>query len=1062
MKGIKKYIANEHPKYFAKGGIVDPENPDSYLTMSVDDPLLFDGLTEQQKLAVFGNYAPTLDADDARLQSLQNNFLKNYKGTPQYYVPKQGFVAKKDYDIYASSIAKPKATPTEVKSAVASSVFKPKYPAVNTPEWDENQVRIKEEQERRKNEKVQYKATGGVVDSTLEEDAVYRGGKSKKQSTKGSDVAKDIALGTIDLGISTFAPDLIKEKDYSSRYGAHINKTTHGVSQVANSVAEGILHAIFPATAALSPAKKQLGTAISGGKDEAISEKQLKQEGAIAQVGNMGGSFIGSAIGGKNKKETDDTTKTPSAVTQVATAPVARTYQKQDATTYNPDTFDINSLDDADKQGYLNIEGNEAKVNYLRSIGYYSKGGEIVGKGTGTSDSINGTLDGQGFVVPAENADKAIVLRAKYFGNAGKKATLKGGDEKVKVSDGEHYFTPEERAILEANGEDLDALAPDANGGQKSYKCGGGVKKLVNGGGVNGKKTVDIVTDKPPKRKNSTGIGSADKIIDDLYAGKYKTKKEINDAKERLKALTGVGKWSLGNGDKEESKNAFMYADKLYKTKENEEKIKENEAKFDKKIAEQRAELQTAKYSKESIAEFDKTIAEIKKKNYGSNSDPGEYFNTIKQTTEKFEQLKKRRSVENEEIGKGVLKERANNLIKDVDAKVQSKRLAYENIRDNAENYTPSQIEKAKKDFEDEYDFRESLKSFQNVNKGYVDIESRYKDRYNVKDKTETQKPTEKPTDKPKKSSVAEEAKKAPSPYAPPSVTNTKTNVPVKTDGQTKVNTGTGSGTGTGKKGVVANSIANINTTPHESTDAEIEQQKTDLANAVSKKEGVVKTAIAQTEAEKKLEKDALAATNPTTTTIEKKKGILGNIDAEKAIALGQTSLGIQQLLQDGPRPVDSIDSDFMASVNEAKKDANFGLSPLERSIADQNIERSRRGGIRQIIALAGGNSGAAMSNIAAVNIANADNINNLAQTSERLMMDKKRYRDNLIGMKAGMARQLFQDKLNAFEQDQMAGANLVQSGIRNYIGSLRYDKQVQADAELEANRKKSTQVITG
>ncbi len=214
MKGIKKYIANEHPKYFAKGCIVDPENPDSYLTMSVDDPLLFDGLTEQQKLAVFGNYAPTLDADDARLQSLQNNFLKSYKGTPQYYVPKQGFVAKKDYDTYASSIAKPKATPTEVKSAVAATVWKPKWETVGTPEWDANKLRIEEEQARRKAERaellaskstnVQYKATGGVVDSTLEEDAVYRGGKSKKQSTK--------ATGTTTTTITILSISVIKKR----------------------------------------------------------------------------------------------------------------------------------------------------------------------------------------------------------------------------------------------------------------------------------------------------------------------------------------------------------------------------------------------------------------------------------------------------------------------------------------------------------------------------------------------------------------------------------------------------------------------------------------------------------------------------------------------------------------------------------------------------------------------------------------------------------------------------------------------------------------------------------
>jgi hypothetical protein len=954
-KGIHKYIANEHPMFLAKGGIVDPENPDSYLKISAEDPLLFENLTDEQKLSVFGNYAPTLDDDTEKLTALQNNFLKSYKGTPQYYVPKKGFVAKKDYDTYTASIPQPKAiaTPTEVKSAIASQ-FKPKYPRVNTPEWDENQVRIKEEQEKRalakvNSPQVQYKATGGVVDSALEDDEVNVVGKSKKQSTKGKDIAHDVLLGTAEMSMP-FAPDLIKEKDYKSRYGANINKNTHGVTTVANSTAEGILHAIFPATIAASGAKNSIVKSATS-EDEAISQKQRQQEGSIGAGMNMAGSLIGGKLG--KKKENNNPTPANDVVsTQEGQTVVQRNYTKQDASLYSPDTFDINTLDNADKQGYVNAKTNEEKISYLRTIGYYSKGGEIVGKGTGTSDSIDGTLDGKGFVVPAENADKAIALRAKYFGNPDKVATLKGGDAKVKVSDGEHYFTPEERAILEANGEDLDALAPDANDGQKSYKCGGGVKKLAAGGPVedeNGDPVKDEIARNQKERKQK-------KNIQDKITQREIVKTAVKSALEKRAEQERLVKDAYGD----------KYLSSLNDYKASADQLKNEREKY----------LRISKALKE-----EKAISEKWKK----------------------------------------------------DGNSETKRLVKTNLTDKDLIASENRIKELE---------QKSANYKKQLDKDGIEFEKARKVKLPIFDE--------------KKGSIDEHIKKSKEVITKekekPSEQKTTTNTSTTTDVKSK-------GVGAEVKGTAT---PNATTTTKKETPATDVPASKKWLDTVYSKDDLATMKMRGMDGYDNKDKTIVDVTKPventtatTTTTKEKGKGILGTIDAEKALAVGQASLGITQLLNDGPRPVDSIDSDFQGSVNQAKTDAEFGLSPLERSIADQNIERSRRGGIRQIIAMAGGNAGAAMSNISAINIANADNINNLALTSERMLMEKKRYRDSLIGMKAGMARQLFQDKLNAFEQDQMAGANLLGAGIKNYIGATRYDKQLQAEKDIEANKNK-------
>jgi len=123
----------------------------------------------------------------------------------------------------------------------------------------------------------------------------------------------------------------------------------------------------------------------------------------------------------------------------------------------------------------LSISNPSETVNAMNPITTQvrKKGGKIVGKGGPKEDAIKMEAHEGGFVVPAINAPIAEHLREQFLGDSkAQKAPLKEGDTDVKVSDGEHYFTPEEVTILTQKGVDLNKLAPDAKPSNKLAKGG--------------------------------------------------------------------------------------------------------------------------------------------------------------------------------------------------------------------------------------------------------------------------------------------------------------------------------------------------------------------------------------------------------------------------------------------------------------------------------------------------------------------------------------------------------------------------------------------------------------
>jgi len=123
-----------------------------------------------------------------------------------------------------------------------------------------------------------------------------------------------------------------------------------------------------------------------------------------------------------------------------------------------------------------------AIVNGMKDGG--SKGGEVVGPGGPKEDKVAANIPDGSFVVPAENAHMAKAIRSLVLGDTPtKKAAVKSGKTNVKLSDGEHVFTPKEVKLITAKGIDLNALAPNAD-----TMLDNGLQKLADGGTKKAKK----------------------------------------------------------------------------------------------------------------------------------------------------------------------------------------------------------------------------------------------------------------------------------------------------------------------------------------------------------------------------------------------------------------------------------------------------------------------------------------------------------------------------------------------------------------------------------------------
>lgn len=157
-----------------------------------------------------------------------------------------------------------------------------------------------------------------------------------------------------------------------------------------------------------------------------------------------------------------------------------------------------------------------------------------------------------------------------------------------------------------------------------------------------------------------------------------------------------------------------------------------------------------------------------------------------------------------------------------------------------------------------------------------------------------------------------------------------------------------------------------------------------------------------------------------------------------------QYKMGTQFLAEAGKRPQYQIDRDFLKSVTTAQANAQFGFTPEEKAIIDSrnlNALRAAQGAAQNY----SGGSGATALNI--MRQAGGDYYNRGLQSAlanKNLQMSKQQQANSLIADKAAMNRQIFQDNLNAWQQNQAAGQNLVGMGLQNMIGAKRLNDEMQ------------------
>ncbi len=162
------------------------------------------------------------------------------------------------------------------------------------------------------------------------------------------------------------------------------------------------------------------------------------------------------------------------------------------------------------------------------------------------------------------------------------------------------------------------------------------------------------------------------------------------------------------------------------------------------------------------------------------------------------------------------------------------------------------------------------------------------------------------------------------------------------------------------------------------------------------------------------------------------------------AIPFQQYKMGQRFLAETGKRPVDKIDPDFQSAVSRAQANAQYGYTPQEQSLLDQQNINALRAGQNAAQNYSGG-SGAVAYNLS------RDNANQYVSRGlknliggKQLQMDKQAQADVLVGQKSEMNRRLFNDSMNAWTQNQQAGGNLVSSGLKNMLGAQRYNNELQ------------------
>jgi hypothetical protein len=785
----------------------------------------------------------------------------------------------------------------------------------------------------------------------------------------------------------------------------------------------------------------------SDARTTAIGASFLSPSKALATRSSYAGGWTDVSGKGYTKSLEDKAQKQLQEVKDANTASkqqqaiLARNNQEENPTITNP--YNLTGVTFDENQNMILADGqqfdkNRPMMNRGGVVGkiknMYADGGDIKGKGTAKSDSIMAEVKEGSFVVPAENAELAKGIRKLYLKAPNKKANLKQEEgEAVKLSNGEHLFTPEENEYLESIGIELEDLAPNSENNSEEMKMGGMLKRAD--GSYSKRGLWDNIRDAAGSNKAPTAdmLKQEKKIKAEYAKGGYVVQRS-GDREGKTHKVTGpdgtvkyFGDPNLGQHPKDPARKEAFYA----RHKEN----LDNNPHF-------RA------YARETWAEGG-TVGTMNDRTYiGEYKDGG--LTKSKAKIMLHEGMANGKPITEQQRKYFGLVAGGSKQSKMDDGEVKGyaeggpvKGTKVDGATWDGKNWVSADGSKYSteggKKFTDKYNQSVAKEKSNQEQKTASEINLYSRKLKEATDNGNTEEAkrlqakinelsgTKKTETKP--SVVTENI-----PTAKPSLKAPK--VTPKTEAGKFIPTLTPD---TGEEVVVPGSSLSPN---------EIAKIKADEDKAVAQA-----TAL----------NSSLPQTLPTTSAPVKSKNAwankLSNIDPTAFVGIGQSALGLNMLGKE-KRPIDKavIDPTYNAAVNRAQQDALFGLTPEQRFMAEQDIQ----GGLNDA-KFAGLNSSASDSfnrNRAAINDAWKNKLG-LKQADAEMRMNKQKYADVMAADRATILaanrRQAYNDAMNTFQQKQKAGSELIGAGLMNTIDAYRFKRSME---QRDAAEKQKTDFV--
>lgn len=632
------------------------------------------------------------------------------------------------------------------------------------------------------------------------------------------------------------------------------------------------------------------------------------------------------------------------------------------------------------------MSGDRSGANRLKD------GGKVVGKGTAKSDSINASLPEGSFIVPAENAKKAEKLRALYLGGAVKKAELKdGGGVPVKLSNGEHMFTPEEVSILQQNGVDLNALAPNAEEGNE-LKEGGDVKKYTD------KEINDLVS-------NVSDLKSLAEKIKKIENKSTRNENEL----EELKRLKEIYYKRTKNLNPLEKTLYRLDSEKFQKVTQNTELLKKN---LNKKGEESLNTIPTRSGKEIQNALIDNAYNEADKEeqqNLQNNQRTTQQENVNNQNINQQPRQRQQNVSKNQAMSKPSVGGKSNFANPD---EILSK--SPEGRALLAEKNTGRRNEA-------EAVVTESSRPMSRAEReGIPELIKKYKEALNSGD-------AEKGSNVEDASDLYDQI--VAKGFDPAS----------GKDLQSKYNDKELS-----KLLIEYDELKVKNDPKQKQRISELEKQISDkgydLTNREFKKDAPQGTAALREQAEQDgLNVDDSGGGSGVNAARPKNYSNALGLGLSAAMGATQIALAQNQFDKIGERPVYQMDQALTQATQAQMQDANVGLTDWQMNQLRNNEALKTAALSENIVQQSGGNAGVALANLRGVGLDSNQTLESMYATNEEIKMKKRAAALDALGSLERRKREIFTDELSAFDQNQKAAAELMQSGFHNIAGASRY-----------------------